>query len=186
VTYHIRTTHPLSDAVAPWVVRPADGYRLCPVHAVRAGDEIVAFDGTVHTVTNTWRSRDGWWVLSYTTGEVACIPPSAVLRLTEPTPHVTSTASRSDLRTGRRAAPSPGARTAPGAGPGPRADSHGPLPAGKREDFPCAAAIPGPSTPPNPDTPAPGRGSSPTPTPCWNGCDCSASPWPARTDTAHR
>jgi len=59
VTYHIRTTHPLSDAVAPWVVRPADGIRLCAVYAVRAGDEIVAFDGTVHTVTNTWRSRDG-------------------------------------------------------------------------------------------------------------------------------
>jgi len=76
--------------VAPWVVQPADGHRLAPVHQLRHGDEIVAADGTIHLLAGPpWQGRDGWWVLTYATGERVSLPPAAVLRLTDPTPVVT-------------------------------------------------------------------------------------------------
>jgi len=76
--------------VAPWVVQPADGHRLAPVHQLRHGDEVVAADGSVHTVDGPpWQGRDSWWVLSYAGGERVSLPPAAVLRLTDPTPTVT-------------------------------------------------------------------------------------------------
>jgi hypothetical protein len=76
--------------VVPWIVQPADGYRLEPVHRLRHGDEVVAADGTIHTVAGTpWRGRDGWWVISYSHGERVTLPAGAVLRLTDPTPAVT-------------------------------------------------------------------------------------------------
>jgi hypothetical protein len=89
VTYHATLASPLGDAAAPWVVRPADGIRLQPVHALCAGDDVVAFDGTVHTVASVWQARDGWFVVGYINGEHATLPPGAILRLTDPTPHVT-------------------------------------------------------------------------------------------------
>ncbi|ROO52760.1 hypothetical protein EDC02_7701 [Micromonospora sp. Llam0] len=79
----------LADAVAPWVVRPADGVRLHPVHEVRVGDDVVAFDGTTLTVAGAWQGRDRWWVIDYTTGGRAIVPPGAILRLADPTPQVT-------------------------------------------------------------------------------------------------
>lgn len=78
----------LTRTVAPWVVQPADGYRLAPVHQLRCGDEVVAADGSLQTVaTPPWRARDGWWVVTYTDGERAMLPPRAVLRLTDPHPN---------------------------------------------------------------------------------------------------
>jgi hypothetical protein len=80
----------LTRAVAPWVVQPADGHRLEPVHNLRHGDDVVAADGTIHTVAAApWQGRDGWWVLTYTDGERVTLPAGAVLRLTDPTPAVT-------------------------------------------------------------------------------------------------
>jgi hypothetical protein len=88
VTYAARPRAggPLADAVAPWVVRPADGVRLHAVHELRAGDDLVAFDGTTLTVAAVWQGRDRWWVIAYTNGERATVPPNAILRLTDPTP----------------------------------------------------------------------------------------------------
>jgi hypothetical protein len=81
---------PLTRTVAPWVVQPADGYRLEPVGNLRHGDELVAADGTIHTVAGTpWPGRDGWWVLTYADGERVTLPAGAVLRLTDPIPAVT-------------------------------------------------------------------------------------------------
>ena len=76
--------------VAPWVVQPADGHRLAPVHQLRHGDQVVAADGTIHPVDGPpWQGRDGWWVLTYASGERVSLPPAAVLRLTDPTPVTT-------------------------------------------------------------------------------------------------
>jgi len=84
------STGVLTRSVAAWVVQPADGYRLEPVHRLRHGDEIVAADGSIHTLAGPpWQSRDGWWLLTYTTGNRASLPAGAVLRLTDPTPAVT-------------------------------------------------------------------------------------------------
>lgn len=79
----------LAEAVAPWVVRPADGVRLRAVRELRAGDDVVAFDGTTRTVAAVWPSRNCWWVISYTSGKRAVLPPAAILRLIDPTPPVT-------------------------------------------------------------------------------------------------
>lgn len=65
-----------ADAVAPHVVRPADGIRLQQVSALGPGDQVVAFDDTRLTVANVWRGRDRWWVISYTNGEYATVPPA--------------------------------------------------------------------------------------------------------------
>jgi len=40
----------LTRTVAPWVVQPADGYRLKAVHNLRHSDEVVAAGGAIHTV----------------------------------------------------------------------------------------------------------------------------------------
>jgi hypothetical protein len=85
---HLQPSSALADAVAPWVVRPADGVRLQFVHELRVGDDVVAFDGTALTITGVWQARDGWWVISYTNGERATVPPNAILRLTDSTPAV--------------------------------------------------------------------------------------------------
>ncbi|QGN48002.1 hypothetical protein GKC29_14880 [Micromonospora sp. WMMC415] len=84
----LHASSPLADAVAPWVVRPADGVRLQAVHELRAGDDVVAFDGTTLTIAAVWQGRDGWWVIDYITGERASVPPNAILRLTDPSPTV--------------------------------------------------------------------------------------------------
>jgi hypothetical protein len=90
VTLSSATAGTLTRTVAPWVVQPADGYRLEAVHRLRHGDEVVAADGTIHTVAGTpWLGRDGWWVLSYAHGERVALPAGAVLRLKDPTPAVT-------------------------------------------------------------------------------------------------
>ncbi|MGI5213308.1 hypothetical protein [Plantactinospora sp. CA-290183] len=86
---HFWASGPLASSVAPWVVRPADGLRLQPVHAVRVDDDVVAFDSTPLTVAGAWQGRDRWWVIDYTTGERATVPPNAILRLVDPTPTVT-------------------------------------------------------------------------------------------------
>ena len=75
--------------VAPWVIRPAQGHRLQPVHRLRHGDEVVAADGTTHTIAGTpWQGADGWWVLTYANGQRAALPPGAVLRLMDTDPEV--------------------------------------------------------------------------------------------------
>jgi hypothetical protein len=89
VAYLPRAASPLVPAVAPWVVRPADGVRLEAVHRLRVGDDVVAFDNTCLTIGCVWQSRGGWWVIDYTNGERATVPPEAVLRLSDPTPTVT-------------------------------------------------------------------------------------------------
>ncbi|ROO60330.1 hypothetical protein EDC02_2191 [Micromonospora sp. Llam0] len=86
---HQRPISPLVPAVAPWVVRPADGVRLQPVHKLRIGDVAVTFDGTPLAIDHVWQSRSGWWVIDYTDGDRAAVPPKAILRLTDPTPTVT-------------------------------------------------------------------------------------------------
>ncbi|MEU1969674.1 hypothetical protein ABZ541_23830 [Micromonospora sediminicola] len=78
----------LAGAVAPWLVRPADGVRLQTVHALRAGDDVVVCDGTALTVAALWQGRDRWWVIDYTNGHRATVPPAAILRLIDPTPPV--------------------------------------------------------------------------------------------------
>ena len=84
------TAGPLTRTVTPWVVQPADGYRLEPVHHLRHGDEVVAANGRIRTVAGTpWLGRDGWWLLTYTDGERVTLPAGAVLRLSDPTPAVT-------------------------------------------------------------------------------------------------
>ncbi|MGC4750458.1 hypothetical protein ACLQ28_33040 [Micromonospora sp. DT201] len=77
-----------TEAVAAWRVRPADGVRLRPVRELRAGDDVLAFDGTTRTVAAIWPRRDRWWVISHADGARAVVPPTAVLRLTDPTPTV--------------------------------------------------------------------------------------------------
>jgi hypothetical protein len=55
------TAGTLTRTVAPWVVQPAAGHRLAPVHQLRHGDEVVAADGSVHTLAGfPWQGRDGW------------------------------------------------------------------------------------------------------------------------------
>ncbi|HEY7224656.1 MAG TPA: hypothetical protein VH561_13850 [Micromonosporaceae bacterium] len=72
--------------VAPWLVAPADGLHLAAVREVREGDQVAGADGTRHTVaTAPWRGGDGWWVLAYTSGQQAVLPPGTVLRLADPT-----------------------------------------------------------------------------------------------------
>ena len=79
----------LAREVAPWVVLPADGVQLRPPHGLRAGDDILAFDGTTHTIAVVWPHHSFWWVIDYTSGEHTAVPPNAVLRLADPTPPVT-------------------------------------------------------------------------------------------------
>ena len=80
----------VTRTVAPWVIRPAQGHRLQPVHRLRHGDQVVAADGTTHTITGTpWQGADGWWVLTYANGQRAALPPAAVLRLIDTDPEVT-------------------------------------------------------------------------------------------------
>jgi len=83
-----QVSSPLATVVAPWVVRPADGIRLQPAPLLRSGDDVVAFDGTMLTVAVVWQGRDRWWVIDYTNGERATVPPHTILRLTDPTPAV--------------------------------------------------------------------------------------------------
>lgn len=90
ISLHRPSAGPLTRTVAPWVVRPADGHRLEPVHGLRHGDEVVTGDERIHVVVGCpWQGRDGWWVLNYADGERATLPPGAVLRLTDDTPTVT-------------------------------------------------------------------------------------------------
>jgi len=81
---------PLTGVVPPWVIRPADGVRLAPVQRVSCGDKVVTFDGATHTVAApAWQGRDGWWFVTFTDGQRACLPAGAVLRLVDDTPSVT-------------------------------------------------------------------------------------------------
>ncbi|GAA4731850.1 hypothetical protein [Phytohabitans rumicis] len=83
VHYHIAT--PLTPLVAPWLIRPAAGIRLQPVHLLAVSDQVVAYDGAIHVIcAPPWQGRDGWWVITLDNGETAVLPPRAVLRLTDP------------------------------------------------------------------------------------------------------
>ncbi|GAA0403848.1 hypothetical protein GCM10009541_53770 [Micromonospora gifhornensis] len=86
---HLSAAGWLAGSVSRWLVRPADGVRLRPVHALCAGDDVLAFDGTPLAVAGAWQGRDRWWVIDYRFGERARVPPAAVLRLVDPTPTVT-------------------------------------------------------------------------------------------------
>ncbi|GAA3386387.1 hypothetical protein [Cryptosporangium minutisporangium] len=79
----------LADSVPRWLVRPADGVRLRPVHRLPAGASVVAFDGALLEVAACHQNRDRWWLIHYTHGERATVPPRAVLRVADPTPVVT-------------------------------------------------------------------------------------------------
>jgi hypothetical protein len=99
ITLHTQTAT-RTRTVAPWVIRPADGHRLEPVHRLRHGDEVVAADGTTHTIAAVaWQGADGWWVITYASGQRAALPAGAVLRLIDTDPEVTvdGTAIRSTL-----------------------------------------------------------------------------------------
>jgi hypothetical protein len=82
----LATSHgTLRRHVRPWLVVPAGALR--PVNEIRPGDQIADADGTPRTVaTDPWFGPDGTWVITYTTGERAAVPPGTVLRLTGPTP----------------------------------------------------------------------------------------------------
>lgn len=69
-----------SAAVPAHLVWPADGITLRPVTALAAGDQVADGD-RCRTVAGTWRTRDGWVVIYYTTGEQAAVPARTVLRL---------------------------------------------------------------------------------------------------------
>ena len=86
-----QTTQPtkLADSVAPWLVRPADGIRLQPVHAVRVGDDVVAFDGTTHTVCQCLAGQRPVVCHRLHHRRTGHCPPNAVLRLTDTTPAIT-------------------------------------------------------------------------------------------------
>lgn len=75
--------------VTPWIVRPATGARLLPVAQLGAGDQVVTFDGTTLQVAACAQTRQGWWLLTYTTGQHAVLPPHAVVRILDTTPEVT-------------------------------------------------------------------------------------------------
>lgn len=82
----LATSHgTLRRHVRPWLVVPAGALR--PVNEIRPGDQIADADGTARTVAaDPWFGPDGTWVITYTTGERAAVPPGTVLRLTGPTP----------------------------------------------------------------------------------------------------
>ena len=64
------------------MVRPAAGIGLRRVRDLRAGERVVAFDGTVHIVASpAWAGRDGWWVVGYTSGEHTTVPGHTILRV---------------------------------------------------------------------------------------------------------
>jgi hypothetical protein len=89
ISLRTATAGVMTRSVAPWVVQPADGRRLAPAGGLRPGDQVVAADSSVHTVAGIpWQSRDGWWVVTYTSGELATLPPTAVLRIVDPAGHV--------------------------------------------------------------------------------------------------
>jgi hypothetical protein len=108
VSLSLPTAGPLSRTVAPWVVQPADGYRLEPIHRLRVDDEIVAADSTVRRVAAApWQGRDSWWVITYASGESTTLPAFAVLRLVDPTPTVTVAGIPLDLAAGALNSASP-------------------------------------------------------------------------------
>jgi len=80
----------LADAVAPWVVRPADGAQLRAARLITAGDQII-FGTRIRTVAAPpVDDRSGWLALSFTDGDQrALVMPGAVLRLVDDTPQVT-------------------------------------------------------------------------------------------------
>lgn len=81
---------PLADAVAPWVVRPADGAQLRAARHLTAGDQVI-FGTRIRTVAAPpVDDRSGWLALSFTDGDQrALVMPGAVLRLVDDTPQVT-------------------------------------------------------------------------------------------------
>ena len=102
VTLYPPTGGPRIRTVAPWVVQPAEGFRLEPVHRLRIGDEVVVADGTISTVVAApWQGRDGWWLITFEVGEPAIVPAGAVLRLVDPTPTVTVAGTPLGLVAGR-------------------------------------------------------------------------------------
>jgi hypothetical protein len=87
---NLQTVTPVTRTVAPWVVQPAEGLRLEPVHRLRHGDQVVDAAGNSSTVAAPpWQGRDGWWVITYTNGVQAILPAGAILRLRDDTPAVT-------------------------------------------------------------------------------------------------
>jgi hypothetical protein len=89
VTFDLAPSSRLAAWVTPALVRPADGVRLQPVQALRGGDDLLAYDGTVHTLTDAWPARDHRWILDYTSGTRTSVPAHAILRLPDHTPPVT-------------------------------------------------------------------------------------------------
>ena len=82
--------HRLAGIVAPWQVRAAHGVWLCPVHALRAGDYLVTFAGTLTGVTATWLHRNpDLRIIDLDDGERCVRRARAVLRVREDAPQVT-------------------------------------------------------------------------------------------------
>jgi hypothetical protein len=82
--------------VAPWVIRPADGARLTSPARLRCGDQLLTFDGRAHDIATVWRGRNGWWLITYTTGETTTVAPGAVVRIVDTQPPVTVRRQRGD------------------------------------------------------------------------------------------
>jgi hypothetical protein len=87
---HLHTATPITRTVAPWVVQPADGYRLERAHRLHRGDQVADAAGTVRTIAAPpWQGSDRWWVIAYTNGEQSTLPAGAILRLLDDAPTVT-------------------------------------------------------------------------------------------------
>jgi hypothetical protein len=90
VAYHTSAAAPLSTAVRPWTVRPADGLVLKSVADLVVADKVVAYDGSQRTVAaRPWQGRDRSWQVTFTDGGFDTIPPGTILRVADATPTVT-------------------------------------------------------------------------------------------------
>ena len=74
--------------VPPGLVRPAHGFRLRRVQDLECGDRVAAFDGSIHPLLEARPTRNGRWLLTYTSGPPVSLPPRAILRLRDSIPNV--------------------------------------------------------------------------------------------------
>ncbi|GAA1387686.1 hypothetical protein [Catellatospora chokoriensis] len=73
---------PMTAAVSPWLIRPADGYDLRAVGTLASGTE-VAFADAVHTVAAAPWMRRGQWVVPFTNGQSSVVNPHTKVRVVD-------------------------------------------------------------------------------------------------------
>ncbi len=78
-----------STSVPRWLVRPADRVTLQPVHRLRVGANVLAYDGTELQVVACCQRHNRWWDIYYAHGARSTVAPRSVLRVADPTPPVT-------------------------------------------------------------------------------------------------